>query len=109
MLDLQNLDADETTDEVGIALKAFRAIPTWTLEKKVSHKALVELLKKTKYEELLLNGGGYKLGKIGTSGIYSVPMKKKGLFSKYRGQTLRLVCIGTSGFHKVVMIKKIEK
>jgi hypothetical protein len=108
MLNLLNLDPDETTDDIGMALSAFREIPTWTKEKKILCDAFIELLKKNKYEELLLNSGGYKLRGIGSSGIYKVPTKKKGLLSKYEGQTLRLVCVGTSRFYKVVMIKKIE-
>jgi len=108
MLNLLNLEPDESTDEIGVALSAFRKIPTWTKEKKRLSDVFIELLKKNKYEELLLNSGGYKLRGIGSSGIYKVPRKKKGLLSEYEGKTLRLICIGTSRFYKIVMIKKIE-
>jgi hypothetical protein len=107
MFRFANLSPDDETDSVGKVLKMFRGIPTWTKEKRKIHDELVSLLKKSKYEEILLNTGGYEVGKIGTSGMYKVPLDKKGIFSKFQGKTVRIICIQSFRFRKVVMVKVI--
>ena len=86
---------DNEDDEIGNLLKQIREIKTFTKRKRELISEVINTGKKQKY----LSFGGYThryfIGKVGESFIYHVPKTKKGNLQKFKGKTIRVICIGS--------------
>ena len=86
---------DNEDDKIGNILKQIREIKTFTKRKRELISEVINTGKKQKY----LSFGGYThryfIGRIGQSFIYNVPKNKKGNLEKFKGKTIRVICIGS--------------
>ena len=86
---------DNKDDEIGNLLKQIRKIKTFTKRKRELISEVINTGKKQKY----LSFGGYThryfIGRVGESFIYHVPKTKKGNLQKFKGKTIRVICIGS--------------
>jgi hypothetical protein len=83
---------------------------SWTKEKHALSNQLLKLLDTNGY----IRGSGdrrdYRLhGGTGRSFIYKVPENKKGALSQFRGEFVRIVCVGTYRFDSIFRFKPIKK
>ena len=109
MLSGSNIYSDLKEDNVGKIICHFNQLKNWTKEKHLASSQPYKLLKKNKY----LTGSGrrndYRLhGGTGKSFIYKVPLNKRGILSAFRGDFVRIVCIGTNRYESVFMFKPIN-
>ena len=86
---------DNEDDEIGNILKQIREIKTFTKRKRELISEVINTGKKQKY----LSFGGYThryfIGRIGQSFIYNVPKNKKGNLEKFKGKTIRVICVSS--------------
>lgn len=99
---------DEIKDEISLLLEKFRNTSGWKLDKVNQLKHIVELLEKTGFEKFILKEHRYNAGKVGNAYCYQVSDKRRGLFAKFRGKSVRVICIGSGKFDRTVMVKEIE-
>ena len=95
MFSLDDTIPENFKDEIGIILKKITAIETNTKKKKEHVCELINLGKKNKY--LFFDGytGRYFISRVGMSYIYDVPKNKRGNLKKFKGKTIRIICIAS--------------
>jgi hypothetical protein len=95
MFSLDDTIPENFKDKIGIILKKITAIETNTKKKKEHVCELINLGKKNKY--LFFDGytGRYFISKVGGSYIYDVPKNKRGNLKKFKGKTIRIICIAS--------------
>jgi hypothetical protein len=86
---------DNHRDEVGQIVKAIQQIPTVTNEK----RALIAELQNvaTNHGYITFSAGNHRwhVGRVGESYLYQVPENKLGHLAQFRGEEVRVVCIGS--------------
>ncbi|SMC82931.1 hypothetical protein SAMN06296008_1225 [Polynucleobacter kasalickyi] len=110
MLEVENIYIDNIDDQFNFLKKKLDAISTWTKQK---HEFASEINKYLITKQYIHDVGHknrlYLTGGIGTSLLYKVPESKKGKFSSYRGQTVRLVNMGSNKTEVGFYIKALSK
>lgn len=99
---------DECKDDIGHLLEKFRNTTGWKSDKLSQLKNIIQILKESGYEKLFLKEWRYNVGKVGNSYLYKVSEKRRGLFKKYRGKLVRVICIESGRFDRTVMIKAMN-
>ena len=92
---VEDTKLDDFRDEVGSLVKAINQIPTVTAQK----RALVAELKKVAsgHGYITFSAGNHRwhIGRIGESYLYRVPENKTGYLKPFRGQVVRVICVGS--------------
>jgi hypothetical protein len=96
MFSLDDTIPENFKDEIGIILKKITAIETNTKKKKEHICELINLGKQKRYLFFDAYSHRYFISRVGRSYIYDVPKNKEGNLKKFRGKTIRIICI-TSG------------
>ena len=97
MIEFDNIFEDLRKDAIGQAICALRAIPKWNLEKHKFKDELITKLIEHGYVKSVSTRAHFRMrGGIGFSYLYLVPEKKRGRFSIYSGQLLRLVYVASA-------------
>jgi hypothetical protein len=92
-------------DEIGMLLFELNSHPTWTIKKFELSEKLHKLLRRKKYEIISGKRAQYQMyGGIGASYLYHVPEGKQGQLKKFRGQLVRLICVGHDRYVSVYMV-----
>jgi hypothetical protein len=99
---------DKTNDGVSKLIAKLNNVPNWTSEKQLLLKELVKLLENLNFKMLILKEHRYKVGKVGNTFIYEVSDKRRGLFTPFRGKSVRVICVASGRFDRTVMVKQIE-
>lgn len=99
---------DAIKDEISLLLEKFRNTSGWKSDKVNQLKSIIELLEKTGYERFILKEHRYAIGKVGNSFCYLISDKRRGLFSKFRSKSVRVICIASGRFDRTVMVKAID-
>lgn len=102
-----NINPDTLQDEVGKTLLRLNSLTNWNSEKQNLLKDLICLLEKNKYKKLILKEHRYQVGKVGNSFIYEISMTRRGLFSPFRGKSVRVICVASGRFDRTVMVRPI--
>ena len=102
------IKTDELKDEIAILLKKFRNTPGWKTDKVNQLKNIVKILKNDGFEKFYLKEYRYHVGKVGNSYCYEITEKRRGLFAKFRGKSVRVICIESGRYDKTVMVKAID-
>jgi hypothetical protein len=110
MLKGSDLFQDIYHDRVGKLILRLNQVKSWTKEKHALSNQLQKLLNKNGYVHGSGDRSDYRLhGGTGRSFIYKVPQNKKGALSQFRGEYVRVVCIGTHRFESFFCFKPIKK
>lgn len=107
MTDTIKIIEDNTKDDLSKLLTEFNLLSRWNSEKQNLLKELISLLEKQNYKMLILKEHRYKVGKVGNSFIYEISDKRRGLFTLFRGKSVRIICVGSGRFDRTVMVKEI--
>ena len=95
MFSLDETIQENFNDEIGSLLKQITQIKTNTKIRQELISDVVNIGKKQKYIFFVGYTHRYFIGRIGQSFIYNVPEKKKGTLEKFKGKTIRVICIGS--------------
>lgn len=96
---IEGAEADHINDTVGIMLRNLGRMTKNSREYKDYKEAVVKEMKKQDYESW--DGDSRDYGGLNVSGmsiIYSVPENRRGHLLKYRGQTVRVCCVGAGDY-----------
>lgn len=97
------------SDEIGLLLFELNSHATWTTKKFELSERLYKLLRRKKYEIISGKRSEYQMyGGIGASYLYRVPEGKQGQLKKFRGQLVRLICVGHDRYVSVYMVGLIK-
>ena len=89
---------DSIQDDVNILRKKMLSLNSWNKEKYKLKESLKKLLLSKKYIYFAAtNPERYRLGSIGDSYLYDVPLYKRGHLKKFRGKRIRLICMHAAG------------
>ena len=103
MFDLADKIADEVVDDVRLFLDALVDRRGWNDATKLALSELKKILKKKRYISFIGHPSRYHLTRIGKSCLYDVPTDRRGVLSPFRGKRVRLVCVSSSRFDRVLM------
>lgn len=108
MFDIKDKIIDPRSDDVGFLLKQILAIPTYTKEKKKLHDDLINALQKKGYITFVGHPSKYHLSLIGDSCLYKIPINRRGHLKIFRGETVRVVCVRSGRYDRLLMANRIE-
>lgn len=100
---------DEIKDDISELLEKFKNTSGWKSDKINQLKKIVELLEKRGFEKFILKEHRYGVGKVGNAYCYQVTDKRRGLFAKYRGKSVRVICTESGRYDRTAMVKEITK
>ena len=89
---------EDFSGEIGKLLAAIINEKSWNKKKRELVTDLISLLKSKDYFGFTGHGPTYRISTVGSSFIYNVPMTKQGNLKRYKGKTVRVICVG-SGSH----------
>lgn len=108
MFNVNDKIVDPRTDDIGLLLNKILEIPTYTKVKRQLHKNLIEILEKRGYLSFVGHSSRYHLSRIGESCLYNVPLNRRGYLKKFRGKQIRLVCVHSGRFDRLLMANSIS-
>ena len=94
---------DDIQDEITILLAALNNRTTWTQRCKDELENLKKALLKKKYKSFLGHPSRYHLSAIGESCLYDVPLDRRGELRKFRGMRVRIVCVSSGRYTRLLM------
>jgi len=103
MFNLTDKIADEVVDDVRPFLDALVDRKGWNDATKGALSALTKILKRKRYISFVGHPSRYHLTRIGDSCLYDVPTDRRGVLSPFRGKRVRLVCVSSGRFDRVLM------
>ena len=108
MINENEMIDDPRTDKVGKLIKELSTQPKWNKEKISLKEKLISEMEKEKYQTFWGHSKRYHLYEIGSGYLYKVPENKRGNLKVFRGQLVRIVCIGQNRFDRVFMVGKVK-
>jgi len=93
-LQIKDQIEDDLPDAIGVCLRSFNAIPTWTNKKIEMFDNFLKLAKKEKYLEFRGDFRDYHLQRKGEHCLYVVPDNQRGALQVFAGKKIRLICGG---------------
>ena len=103
MFNLTDKIADEIVDDVRPFLDALADRKGWNDATKFALSELKKILKKKRYTSFVGHPSRYHLTRIGDSCLYDIPADRKGVLTGFRGKRVRLVCVSSGRFDRVLM------
>jgi len=103
MFNLTDKIADEVVDDARPFLDALVDRKGWNDATKDALSALTKILKRKRYISFVGHPSRYHLPRIGDSCLYDVPTDRRGVLSPFRGKRVRLVCVSSGRFDRVLM------
>ena len=103
MFNLTDKIADEIVDDVRPFLDALADRKGWNDATKFALSELKKILKRKRYISFFGHPSRYHLTRIGDSCLYDVPVDRKGVLTGFRGKRVRLVCVSSGRFDRVLM------
>jgi hypothetical protein len=103
MFNVNDKIIDKKTDHIGLMLNQLLDIPTYTKAKKLLHYDLIKLLEENSYLSFFGHPNKYHLSRIGDSCLYDVPETRRGHLKSFRGKRIRLICVQSGRFDRLLM------
>lgn len=103
MFNLTDKMADEVVDDIRPFLDALVDRKGWNDATKFALSELKKILKKKRYTSFVGHPSRYHLTRIGDSCLYDVPTDRRGVLSPFRGKRVRIVCVSSGRFDRVLM------
>jgi len=100
---------DDILDDVQSALADLAKIGVRTSEARQLLGSLKDELMRKGYARFPGSPKRYHLSRVGESCLYQVPLNRRGYLSKFRGEKIRIVCVGSGRhFHRDYMVGIVE-
>ena len=103
MFDTTQKLIDNVADEIKELLDSLNARTTWTQRCKIELEQLKKALEVKKYIYLEGHPKRYHLYSIGESCLYDVPVDRRGALTPFRGKRIRLVCVSSGRYSRLLM------
>lgn len=103
MFDRSQIIIDNVEDEIKILLSSLNDRTNWTQRCKDELQNLKKALLKRKYKTFLGHPNRYHLSAIGESCLYDVPLDRKGELRDFRGMRVRIVCVSSGRYTRLLM------
>lgn len=103
MFDKAEQMLDEVVDDVRPYLDTLANRKGWNDATKFALSELKKILKKKRYNTFVGHPSRYHLTRIGDSCLYDVPADRRGALSPFRGKRVRIVCVSSGRFDRVLM------
>jgi len=103
VFDLAHKMLDNIKDDVRPFLDALVERKGWNDATKLALSELKKILKRKRYNSFVGHPSRYHLTRIGDSCLYDVPVDRKGVLTGFRGKRVRLVCVSSGRFDRVLM------
>ncbi len=99
MINEDEVIEDNIDDDVGKLLRLLRREESWTPTKHQLKQDLIKLLEQKKYIYFGGHAHRYQVGWIGGSYLYQVPLNRRGHLKRFRGECVRIICVGTGRYN----------
>ena len=109
MIKLNEMIVDDTNDWVSELLVKLNKRNTWNQECKNIIDTIVEKLQNNGYISFQGPVDRYHLSRVGDVCLYHVPLNRRGHLSKFRGQLIRLICVGSGRYKRDFMAGPVRK
>jgi hypothetical protein len=109
MFDKSDKIKDNIKDEVWLYLARLNNRKNWNGESKETLQQLKDLLNQEKYKSFIGHPDRYHLTRIGDSCLYDVPTYRKGALAEFRGQRIRVVCMSSGRYERLLMAGFVGK
>ena len=91
---------DDVADTVGLAVRQFNSISSWTGEKRRLREELDALCARHGYIGFEGDPRDYAVHRVGQSFLYDVPEGKRGRLAKFCGKRVRIICLYSGKFRR---------
>jgi hypothetical protein len=91
---------DPLDDEVGRLLTQIKSPDMRPEERSILKKLADTKIREFSHIEFTGNAENFGLSRVWTSLIYWVPPNKRGSLASYRGQVIRVICVGSGKYSK---------
>lgn len=103
MFDRSKKMIDDIEDDIKTLLKSINDRTVWTQRCKDELEDLKKSLAKRKYKPFLGHPNRYHLSTIGESCLYDVPLDRRGELKSFRGKRVRIVCVSSGRYTRLLM------
>ena len=103
MFDLSDVIIDTIEDDIQPLLQKLKARKGWNAQARIDLDKLEAKLTKKNYITFIGQPSRYHLSCLGDSCLYDVPTFRKGALVPFRGERVRIVCVGSGRFDRTLM------
>ena len=103
MFDRSQIIIDNIEDDIKILLSSLNDRTNWNQRCKDELENLKTALLKRKYKTFLGHPNRYHLSAIGESCVYDVPVDRRGELKDFRGMRVRIVCVSSGRYTRLLM------
>ena len=103
MFDRSQIIIDNIEDDIKILLSSLNDRTNWNQRCKDELENLKTALLKRKYKTFLGHPNRYHLSAIGESCLYDVPLDRRGELKDFRGMRVRIVCVSSGRYTRLLM------
>ena len=103
MFDRSQKLVDDVDDDIKDLLTSINDRTVWTQRCKDELRDLKKALAKRKYTAFLGHPNRYHLSTIGESCLYDVPLDRRGELKIFRGMRVRIVCVSSGRYTRLLM------
>ena len=103
MFDITDKIRDNIKDEAWPYLLRLNKRISWNDESKEHLEKLKIFLKNKEYISFFGHPKRYHLTRIGDSCLYDVPTFRKGVLTKFRGKRIRVICVSSGRYQRLLM------
>jgi len=108
MIDPQHQLPDPLSDNAGIVIKELRDRKSWGPDQEGLLTLLIDMLGRKRYISFSGRSSRYHLKRIGQSCLFDVPLNRRGQLIAFRGQRIRLVCVGADRIDANLMAGPVD-
>jgi hypothetical protein len=109
MFEISDKIKDNINDDVLPYLQRLNKRKSWNSESKENLRQLENLLKRNNYKSFVGHPNRYHLTRVGDSCLYDVPTYRKGALVEFRGQRVRVICMSSGRYDRMLMAGVVGK
>ena len=100
MVKFEDIIEDEKKDEIGQKRSQVQSLVSGSKDKREALAELCDTMRRYKYTGFDADAKSYATIRVGESFIYDVPLSKTGRLMVFRGNRIRVVCVGSGKYNK---------
>jgi hypothetical protein len=109
MFEISDKIKDNIKDDILPYLQRLNNRKNWNSESKENLRQLENLLKRKNYKSFVGHPSRYHLTRVGDSCLYDVPTYRKGVLVEFRGQRVRVICMSSGRYDRMLMAGVVGK
>lgn len=91
---------DPQNDEIGLLLKRFHEINSWTTEKHSLFAQIISKVENENYVKFIADSNTTGLSSIGASCLFDIPENQRGSLALFKGLRIRVICISKAKYSR---------